>query len=141
MAAIRLRIIVFESFRDRGKLGLRLLPRDAGFEECVTFNPARAAVFELVAGSVECFLHRRRHPKVERVADKRAVKFLRRDANDRVLNSVKILRLANDIRIAFVTDFPRQATNHCDWVRVSATAFFLSKSTAKNQSNPERVEV
>src|SRR5436190_15443656 len=141
MAAIRLPIIVFESFRDRGKLGLPLLSRHTGFEKCVTFNPARAAIFEFVAGTVEGFLHRRRHPKVERVADKRAVKFLPRDANDRVLNSVKILRFANDIRIAFVTVLPRQVTNHRDRVRVSAAALFRSKSAAQNRSNPERVEI
>ena len=56
MAAIRFGIIVLQPFRDRGEFGLRLLPRDARFEKSVTFNPARPAVFQFVAGesNVSC---------------------------------------------------------------------------------------
>src|SRR5438034_11614746 len=50
VAAIRFRKIVLQPFRDRGKFRLTLLPRHARFQKSVTFNPARAAVLEFVAG-------------------------------------------------------------------------------------------
>src|SRR5438874_13670979 len=69
MAAICFRKIVLESFRDRGKFRLSLLQRDARFEKRVTFNPARAAVLHFIARVIKRLLHRRRHPKVERIAN------------------------------------------------------------------------
>src|SRR5437764_4511673 len=75
MAAICFGKIVLQSFRDRGKFRLSLLPRDARFEKRVTFNPARAAVLEFVTGIIKRLLHRRRDPEVERVTNEGAVEF------------------------------------------------------------------
>ncbi len=106
LPTVCLRIIILEVLRDRRKLGLRLLAGNARFQKRVTFNPARPAIFEFVAGRIKCLLHRRRHPEVKRISDESAVKFFRRDANDRVLNAVEILRFADDRRVALVTVLP-----------------------------------
>src|SRR5207237_6270921 len=118
--------------RDRVQLGLRLLPSYAGFEKRVTFYPTRAAIFHFVSRRIEHLLHRRRHPKVERVANECAVKFFRGDANDGVLNAVHVLRLADDFRIIFVTVLPVQVTNYIDRVRIAAALFFSSEAWAKH---------
>src|SRR5207253_10087872 len=107
----------------------------------VTFNPARPAVFEFVAGVIERLLHRRWHPEVERVADERAVESFRRHADDGVLNAVHILRFANDVRIAFVTIFPRHVTYDCDRMRVASRAFFGSKAAAKKWPHAKGVKM
>src|SRR5881409_578765 len=112
-------IIALQPFRDRGKFRLSLLPRDSGFEKSITFNPARGPIFEFVAGVIERLLHRRRYPEVERVADERAVESFRRDADDGVLNAVHVLRLANDVRITFVTILPCRVTYDCDRMGVA----------------------
>src|SRR2546429_5786190 len=116
--------------RDRVQLGLCLLPSYAGFEKRVTFYPTRAAIFHFVSGRVERLLHRRRHPKVERIANECAVKFFRRDANDGMLNAVHVLRLADDFRIIFVTVLPGQVTNYRYLGRILAVSFFCSESAA-----------
>src|SRR5215467_3416423 len=112
MTAIRLRIIFFQPLRNCVKLSVRLLTCYAGFEKRVAFDPTRTAVFELVTRRIERLLHRDRHPKTERISDEGAVKFFRRDADDRVLNPVEILRSADDVRIAAVTILPRSISDH-----------------------------
>ena len=106
MPAVCLRKIILETLRDRVEFSLRLLTSDAWFQKRVTLNPARAAVFEFVAGGIKCLLHRRRHPEVEGVSDEGAVEFFRRDANDRVLHTVEELRFADDVRVALVPVLP-----------------------------------
>src|SRR5207248_10123683 len=86
-------------------------------------------------------LHRPWHPKVERVADEDTVECFRRDADDGVLNADKVLCLADDIRIAFVTVLPRHVTYGCDRVRVASGSFFGSESAGEKRSNAERVEI
>ena len=56
-AAVRRRIIIFQSTRYCGDLGLRLLASHAWFEKNETFNPTRAAIFQFVSANVEDFLH------------------------------------------------------------------------------------
>ena len=70
---LRFRIIFFQAFHHRGNFFLRLLSRDARFQERVTFIPACTAVLQFVAGDVEGFLHRYRHPKLLRDADESSV--------------------------------------------------------------------
>ena len=65
MAAVRFRIIVFQTLRYRRDLVLGLLTSHARLEEYVSFYPAGAAVFQFIAGGVECLLHRRWYPKLE----------------------------------------------------------------------------
>ena len=96
--------------------------RDAGFQKRVTFDPTRAAIFKFVTGRVERLLHRRRHPEIERIADEGAVKFFRRDTDDRVLNTVEVLRSADDVRIAVVSILPRSVADDCDRMRVTAAS-------------------
>src|SRR5205807_6010089 len=123
------------------KLSISLLTRHAGFEKGVAFDPTRAPVFQLVTGRVERLLHGGRHPKAERIANKGAVKFFRRDADDRVLNPIKDLSSANDVRIAAIAIFPRLITDHRDWMRVTPRAFFRFEPAAENRLHPERVEI
>src|SRR5204862_7735804 len=125
---------------DRGKFRVRLLLRDSGVETSVTFHPARAPTFELVARLIERLLHRRRHPEVERVADERAVESFRGDADHSVLNAVHVLRLANDVRITFVTILPRHVTYDCHRMGVATGSFFRSASAAQNRPHAARVE-
>src|SRR5205807_9923668 len=74
-------------------------------------------------------------------ANECAVKFFRRDANDRVLNAVHVLRLADDFRIIFVTILPGQVTDYRDRVRVVAGPFFRSEAAAKHRLHAKRIEV
>ena len=130
VAAIRIWKIVFQPLRDRVQLGLRLLTRNARFEKCVAFDPTRPTVFQFVTGRVECLLHRRRHPKAERVTDKGAVKLFRCDANDRVLHAIEILRLADNLRVGLVTISPGSITDHDHRMRIASGSFFGSESAA-----------
>src|SRR5205807_1194327 len=123
------------------KLSISLLTRHAGFEKGVAFDPTRAPVFQLVTGRVERLLHGGRHPKAEGIANKGAVKSFRCDADDRVLNAIKDLSSANDVRVAAVTIFPRLITDHRHWMRVAPCAFFRSESAAENRLDPECVEI
>src|SRR6266567_2636834 len=128
--AIRIRKIVFQPLRDRVQLGLRLLTHNARFEKCVAFDPTGPTVFQFVTGRVECLLHRRRHPKAERVTDKGAVKLFRCDANDRVLHAIEILRLADNLRVGLVTISPGSITDHDHRMRIASGSFFGSESAA-----------
>jgi len=69
------------------------------------------------------------------------VKFFRRDANDRVLNAVHVLCLADDFRIIFVTILPGQVTDYRDRVRVAAGSFFRSEAAAKHRLDAQRIEI
>src|SRR5438105_2523 len=123
------------------KLSVRLLPRDAGFEKSVAFDPTRAPVFQLVTRRVERLLHGGWHPKTKRIANKGAVKFFRRDADDRMLNAIKDLSSANDVRVAAITFLPCPIADHRDWMRIAPRAFFRSEPAAENRLHPERVEI
>ena len=69
------------------------------------------------------------------------MKSFRCDADDRVLNAIKDLSSANDVRVAAVTIFPRLITDHRHWMRVAPCAFFRSESAAENRLDPECVEI
>ena len=140
MTAIRFRIIFFQPLRNCVKLSVRLLARNARFKKCVAFDPTRTPIFQLVTG-VECLLHGNRHPKTEVISDEGAVKFFRRDADDRVLNPVEILRSADDIRIATVTILPGLITDHGHWMRVATFTFLGPEPAPQNRFYSERVEI
>src|SRR5947208_3358136 len=57
------------------------------------------------------------------------------------LNAVHVLRLANDVRITFVTILPRHVTYDCDRMGVATGSFFRSESAAQNRPHAERVEI
>src|SRR5262249_14763831 len=65
----------------------------------------------------------------------------RRDADNRVLNTVKKLSLAYDCGITFVAIFPRPVTDHCHWMCVSSDCFFRAKSAAENRLHSECVKI
>ena len=69
------------------------------------------------------------------------MKFLRRDANDRVLNAVKILCFADDFRVALVTVLPGLVTDHCDRMRVSPLAFFRFEAASHNRTHAKGIEI
>src|SRR6202011_2087933 len=93
------------------------------------------------ASRVERLLHRRRHPKTKRVTDERTVKLFRRDTDDRVLNTIQVLRSTDDVWIELIAIFPGSITDHRHRMRVSARAFFGAKAAAENRSDAERVEI
>src|SRR5262249_45309028 len=140
-AAIYFRIILFQPLRNCVELSVRLLTRHPGFEERVAFYPTLAAIFQFVAGRVERLLHRRWHPKTKIISDERAVKSFRGDPDDRVLNAVQHLSSADDVRVAFVTIFPRLIADHGHWMCVATFAFLRSEAAAENWSHAERVEI
>ena len=77
-----------------------------GFKPRETFNPARAAILQLVSAGIEIFLHRRRNPELKRVSHEGSIESFRRDADNRVLHAVEHLRLADNGRIAVVALLP-----------------------------------
>src|SRR5262249_24547765 len=124
------RILFLQPSADRRQFVLRLAGRDAWFKEYETFESARAAILQLVSSRVEGFLHRDRHPELERNPDKSTVKILGRDTNDRVLNTVKVLLPADDCWIALVTVHPGFVTDHSHRMAIAAYAFIRRKSAA-----------
>ncbi len=115
-------------------------PKAIRFEKCISFDPTRSAVFQLVTG-VESLLHRDRNPKTEGISDEGAVKFFRRDADDRVLNPVEILRSADDVRIAAVTILPRPVSDHRHGMRLATFTFLRCEAAPENGLYSERVEI
>ena len=95
----------------------------------------------MVAGRIERLLHRKRDPKVERVADKSAMKFLRGDANDRMLHAVQVLRSADDVWVGPVTILPRSVADHHHRMRVAPFTLFGSEAAAENRFYSKRVEI
>src|SRR5207302_526624 len=82
-----------------------------------------------------------RHPKVERVPDEGAVKFCRRDTDDRVLDAIEVLRLADDSRVTVVAILPSEIANHCDRMRVATVVFFWSESATEHRLHTEGVKI
>src|SRR5438477_11592161 len=115
--------------------------RDARFEKCIAFDPTGAAVFQLVARRIKRLLHGSRHPEAEGITDERAVKFFRRDTDDRVLHAVQILGAADDVRIAAIALLPSPVTDHGHRMRVAPRAFLWSKPATKNRLDTERIEI
>src|SRR6476646_10427899 len=123
------------------KLGVTLLTCHAGFEKGIAFYPARAPIFQLVAGRIERLLHRGRHPEGKGVANESAVEFFGRDTNDRVPDAIQDLGSANDVRIAVVTILPCPVTNHRDRMRVATFSFLRPKATTNDRPHPESIEI
>ena len=140
-AAVRLRVLGLETRRDARHLRLRLLDRHAGLEPQVAFDPAGAAILELVDAGVELPLHRGRHPELKRVADERAVEALRRHADDRVRQAGEHLRFADDVGIAAEAVLPRLVADHRHRMRVATGVLARVESAAENRTHADRVEV
>ena len=119
-AAIGLGEIRFEAAGDGRHFGLRLLDRHTRFEPDEAFDPARAAILELVDSGVELRLHRRRNPELKRVTDEGAVKPFRRHADDRVRQAVEHLSLADDSGIAVEPFLPHLIADDGDRMRAAA---------------------
>ena len=110
-------------------------------EPYISLNPARAAVFKLVAAAFKNFFHRRRNPKIHRPANKSSIKPLRRDANDGVRNIIKALRLADDLWIAFEPVLPQLVTDYSNRVRSAPNLFVRPEAAAKNRPHSDRIEI
>ncbi len=141
MGAIRLRIILLQSTGDTGQFLLRLSQRDAWFQEHEALEGTGTAIFQLVAGRIESFLHRQRHPELKRSSDEGAGECFRRDADDGVLDAIQILRLADDLRVALVTILPHLIADYCDRMGVAPHALFRPEATAQDWAHAERIKV
>src|SRR5579864_9426234 len=83
-SAIGSRIVGFQTFRDAGHLILRLFAGDSGLQQRKAFDPARAAVLQLVTARLKGLLHGNGHPELNKTANECPVKAFRGDANDRM---------------------------------------------------------
>src|SRR5262249_5726760 len=96
---------------------------------------------QLVPARVEHFLHRRRHPELELVADERAVKPLRRNANDDMRHAVEADRRPNGFWIVREPPLPELIADDDDRVRIAADVFARVKAASHNRLYAERIEV
>src|SRR5579864_3009597 len=103
---IRSRIVLFEPFRDARELVLCLFAGYSGPEQRKSFDPAGAAVLQLVTVQLKGLLHGNRHPELNKIADEGSVKAFRCDAYDRMRDAIQQLRFTNDVFIAMETFFP-----------------------------------
>src|SRR5215469_15777399 len=65
----------------------------------------------------------------------------RRDADDRVLNTVQILYPADNVRIGIVAISPGSIGDYCDGMRIAASRFFGAESATENWLHTECVEI
>ena len=121
--AVRLRIVGFQSLRDRRDLRLRLLGRHPGLEPHESFDPAGAAVLQLVYAAVELRLHRHGHPELERIAHEGSVKSFWRDADNRVRQTGEHLCLPDDRWIAVEAFLPHLVTDYRHRMRIASRVF------------------
>ncbi len=126
---------------DCGEFLLSLGEGDAGLEARVGFDPARAAIFELVAAGLEDVLHGGGHPEVHAPADEGAVKAFGGDADDGVHDAVEALRLADDLRIAAEAPLPQLVTDDGDGMRALPLVFAGKEAAAEHRGNADGVEV
>jgi hypothetical protein len=140
-ATIRFGISRFQALPDRRELRRRLRDRDAGLQECEPFDPARAAVLELVAASIERSFHRRRDPVLKLVADERPEEASRHDADDRVGNAVQSLGLADDLGVAAIPVLPCLVADHGDRMSVVSDVLIGLERAAEDRANAESLEV
>jgi hypothetical protein len=104
--AVGCRIVSFEAFRRGGDFFLRLAESDAGLKPHVGFDPARAAIFQLVAATFKGFFHGCGNPELHGPAHKGSIKTWRRDTDDGVNHTIEALRFADDLRIALESALP-----------------------------------
>src|SRR5256885_3273065 len=120
---------------------LRLLQRYSRLQSRIGLNPARAAIFQLVAAGFKNIFHRSGHPKLHAPADKSSEKSFRRDAHDGVHDSVQALRFADDLRIAFESSLPELITDHHDRMCALTCVFLWKKSAAENRVHSDGVKI
>src|SRR5579864_9638054 len=105
-SAIGSRIVGFQTFRDAGHLILRLFAGDSGLQQRKAFDPARAAVLQLVTAGLKSLLHGNGHPQLNETANEGSVKAFRCDADNSMWDAIQQLRFANDVFVAMETFFP-----------------------------------
>ena len=140
-AAVCLRIGALESAGDRRQFGLFLVDRDAGLQPYEAFDPARAAILELVHAGIKLRLHRRGHPELEPVADEGAVETLRRHADNGVRHAGEHLCFANDGRIAVKALLPDLIADDRHGMRVAADVLACLEASSENGMHADRVEI
>ena len=141
MTAVRFWIIIFQSPRDRRQLLLRLVCGDARFQKHEALERARVAIFQLVSRRVKDLLHRYRDPELERDSDEGTVKIFRRNADDRVLNAIQILRFPDNLWVTLITVLPHLVADDCDWMRIAPDAFVRREAAAQNRTHAERIKI
>src|SRR5580704_7809836 len=140
-AAISGGILGLEAAGDCGEFLLSLGEGYAGLEACVGFDPARAAIFKLVAAGLEDVLHGSGHPEVHAPTDEGAVKAFGGDADDGVHYAVEALRLADDLRITAEAPLPELVADYGDGMRALPLVFAGKEAATKHGGNADGVEV
>src|SRR5207248_2270487 len=140
-AAIGGGILNFKALRNRGEFLLRLLQSHSGLQARVSFDPARAAVFEFVAAGLEDILHRNRHPEVHAPADEGAVKALGRNADNGVHDTVEALCFADNLAVAMEPVLPKLRADHGDWMRALALIFSWQEAAAEDGVYSDGVKI
>ena len=120
---------------------MRLRESHARLEPYVTFNPARAAIFQLVPVLLERFFHRDGNPKLHLPSDEGPIKALRRDADNRVYYAVEPLRFSNDFGIAVEASLPELIADDRYRVCVAPHIFARLESAPPNGMNSDGVKI
>src|SRR5262249_41075933 len=140
-ATVRGWIIILQPSGHGRNFLLRLGESHTGLESHKTFNPARAAIFQLVSGCNKFLLHRSGDPEVKGITHEGAVKAFRRDADDGVRHAVEALGLADDFRIASETVLPQAITDYDYGMGVAAAALLGPKGAAENRRHSNGVKI
>ena len=140
-STIRGGVVGLQPRRDRRDFSLRLGASDAGLESNVTFDPARAAVLELVSATFERFFHRCWHPKIHCPADEGSIKARGRYADDGMGDIVEVLHLANDLRVASKSLLPKVIADHHDGMGVASDIFAGFEAASKNGAHTDCIEI
>ncbi len=105
------------------------------------FDPAGAAVLQLVAARLKPLLHRNRDPELNRVTNERTEKTFRSYADDGVRQPVQHLATANHIWVGIESLAPELIADNGDGVRIASEILFGQEPSAQNRMNPQRLEV
>src|SRR5262249_28514418 len=102
---------------------------------------SRPPIFELVATRTEYFLHRYRNPELKCVSDKGSVESFRRDADNRVRQSIHHLGFADDRRIATKAVLPQFVADHDNRVRITSNFLVRLEPAAESRMHAHRIEI
>src|SRR5206468_4618273 len=96
---------------------------------------------EPVGATVELRLHRRRNPELKGVSDKRAVKPVGSDTDDRMRQTREHLRLADDVRVAMKPVLPHLVTDHGHRMRIATDVLTGFEGAAEYGMDTDRLEI
>src|SRR5579862_669021 len=140
-SAIGCYIFILHAVRNRGDLRLPLFQTDSRLQTGKAFNPKTASIFQLISARHESFLHRYRHPELNRPADKCAIETFGRNTDNRVWQAVEELHSADDVRVSAETLFPHPIADHRDRMRITSVILAALKASPENGVHSERFKI